>query len=266
MSMFEILIFIFGTSIGSFLNVVILRYGTGMGLGGRSMCSSSGKTLQWFELIPVMSFLLQKGRSRYTGVKLSWQYPIVEIVTGFLFVLSFWYTRSISSFFEIQSFLITFLFCLLSSCLLVLIAVYDYRHMIVPNEFVYPFIFLALGSLFVSISPFSVVLPTISNALAGPVVAFPFVLLWLVSGGRWMGFADAKIALAIGWFVGVSSGFAAVFISFWVGAVVGVIVLLSTKKEKRNNLKIPFAPFLLTGLILVVLYNINILSFAFLLM
>jgi len=263
--MFEILVFIFGTIIGSFLNVVILRYGTGMGLGGRSMCASSGKLLRWFELVPIVSFLMQKGRSRHTGAKLSWQYPVVELLTGFLFVLSFRYALELVSIFEITNFLVLFVFLILSSCFLVLIAVYDLRHMIVPNEFVYPFILLAFGSLFISIPSLSFVLPSGTALLSGLLVALPFVLLWLVSKGRWMGFADAKIALAMGWFVGLSSAFAAVLISFWLGAIVGLVILFATKKEKRKNLKIPFAPFLLTGLILVVLYTIDILSFTFLL-
>jgi leader peptidase (prepilin peptidase)/N-methyltransferase len=256
--MFEILFFILGASVGSFLNVVVIRYGTGIGYGGRSMCASSGKCLRWFELIPIVSFFLQKGRSRYTGAKLSWQYPIVEFLTGVLFVLSF---RLAFSFVDISiaSFALMLAFYILSSCFLMLVATYDAKHMIVPNEFVYPLVGLSFISLFVELgSTISFALPSLESLLAGPLVALPFVILWVVSRGKWMGFADAKIALFIGWFLGISGGFAAVLISFWVGAIIGVVVLLVLPKDKRNNLKIPFAPFLLTGLILTLLYNIDI--------
>lgn len=75
-----IFIFVFGTIIGSFLNVVILRYGTGRSLGGRSKCAVTGKTLQWFELIPIVSYLIQGGRTRHGGARISLQYPLVEFL------------------------------------------------------------------------------------------------------------------------------------------------------------------------------------------
>jgi prepilin signal peptidase PulO-like enzyme (type II secretory pathway) len=130
--------------------------------------------------------------------------------------------------------------------------------MIIPNEFSYPLIGLACMSLFVSLDPFMFTIPSMGALFAGPFVALPFVLFWFVSRGRWMGFADAKLALAMGWFLGVSSGFAAVLIAFWLGAIVSVIFLVFSKHVIKRGVMIPFAPFLLAGFLLTIVYNISI--------
>jgi len=255
----SILIFIFGTIIGSFLNVVILRHGTGMGLGGRSRCATSGKVLKWYELIPVVSFIIQKGRSRYTGAKLSIQYPLVELATGFLFLISFQQASIMFGLFNAVPLLLVFIFLALCSVYIILVSVYDIRHMIIPNEFIYPLLALSLVPLFVSLQPFHVSLPTFWQIVSGPLAAVPFLFLWFVSRGRWMGFADAKIALLMGWFLGVGKALVAVMLGFWMGAVVGIFVFLYSKYILKKTVRhIPFGPFLLVGLILTFLYNINI--------
>ncbi len=82
-----ILPFLFGIIIGSFLNVVALRFNTGVGINGRSMCMSCGTKLTWRELIPLFSFLFQKGSCKTCKSKISWQYPLVEFMAGAFFVL-----------------------------------------------------------------------------------------------------------------------------------------------------------------------------------
>lgn len=260
--MFGIFFFILGLCVGSFLNVVLFRYGTGIGFGGRSRCASSGKTLRWFELIPVLSFLVQGGKSRHTGAKLSLQYPFVELLTGVLFMAAYYFSLQAVPIENLTSFLILLITLFVVCALLVLIVVYDTKHMIIPNEFSYPLIVISLISIFVSLNPLVFFMPSIGVLLSGPIVAAPFALMWLISGGKWMGFADAKLALAIGWFLGISSGFAAVLVSFWFGALFGIVVLALSKKENRKLIKIPFGPFLVAGLILALVYNISIESIA----
>ena len=77
--------FIFGLIIGSFLNVVILRFNTERSFGGRSGCMSCRKKLFWYELVPLFSFLGLKGRCKNCKTKISWQYPLVEFITGLIF-------------------------------------------------------------------------------------------------------------------------------------------------------------------------------------
>ena len=83
-----LVVFLFGVVVGSFLNVIVYRLGTGERMGNsRSRCFSCGTTRGFFELIPIFSFLFQKGKCRHCGSRISWQYPVVELVTGAVFLL-----------------------------------------------------------------------------------------------------------------------------------------------------------------------------------
>jgi leader peptidase (prepilin peptidase)/N-methyltransferase len=254
MTLIYILIFIFGTIIGSFLNVVIDRFNTGRGLGGRSKCDATGRTLAWYELIPVFSYIFQGGKSLHSKTKLSVQYPLVEIGTGLLFVLVL-YKFLPTAFYSPILFLTVFLVSIYIFSILVVIFVYDLKHKIIPDFFVFQFIALAF------INSVLVYLGTgfLSALWAGPVVALPLFLLWFLSKGKWLGFGDVKFALGMGWLLGISGGLSALLLSFWIGAVSGIFILLI---KKTKNHEIPFAPFLVLATVLCFLYNIDMNSIA----
>jgi len=138
------------------------------------------------------------------------------------------------------------------------ILVYDLRHKIIPDKIVYPLIALAFISIlfnFITIDSFH-----FFKAVAeGIIVALPFFLLWFLSKGRFMGFGDVKLALAIGWLLGIQQGFAALIISFWLGGIVGLFLMTLSKKYKMDS-QIPFAPFLILALFVVGLWHISIQS------
>src|SRR3989344_5482997 len=141
------LAFSFGAIIGSFLNVVALRYNTGKGIGGRSFCFSCGKNLHWYELVPILSFAVQKGRCRNCRSKISLQYPSVEIFTGLVFLALFFkfnHLLLISPAF----FTLLFLFFGIIMSILIVISVYDMRHKIIPDKLVFLFICFSFASLF----------------------------------------------------------------------------------------------------------------------
>jgi len=138
--------------------------------------------------------------------------------------------------------------------------VYDLKHKIIPNGFVYAFILISFLNLF--ISPYlGMELPSKMELLAGPILAIPFVLLWFFSRGTWMGLGDGKLALGIGWMLGITKGISAILVAFWAGAIVGIILLFLKPKTITMKSEIPFGPFLVLGLLLVLLFNINILDF-----
>lgn len=244
MFVFFVFVFVFGTIIGSFLNVIILRFNTGDSfLKGSSKCFSCSKKLSWYELVPIFSFLIQKGRCRQCGSKISWQYPLVEMISGFLFVLVMFGGGNILRIF----------YSWLLVSLLVIMAVYDLRHQIIPNVFVYIFDILAFLSLFV-VSEF------LSNFLSGVAFFSFFAFLWLISKGKWMGFGDAKLALGLGWLLGPSLTISAFLFSFWLGSLVSVGLLLFSRSKITIKSRVPFAPFLVLGSLISFLVRLDIIK------
>jgi leader peptidase (prepilin peptidase)/N-methyltransferase len=129
---------------------------------------------------------------------------------------------------------------------------------------VYIFIVLSFGLVFVNhttIGPLFIV-PILANLLSGPVLALPFALLWLVSSGRWMGLGDAKLILGLGWMLGLFFGIASLVLSFWLGSIVGLILMLLFRSKVGMRTEIPFAPFLIVSSFIVFLFNIDIFSIA----
>ena len=253
---------ILGIIIGSFLNVVILRFNTGKGIDGRSLCFSCSKTLHWYELIPVASYLFQQGKCRSCKSSISRQYVLVELGTALLFALiAGRILLPLSETYAVASIINLFL-TLTAASLLVVIFVYDLRHKIIPDVFSYGFAFLALMRLVLYYQDHLFTLPGTLDLLAGPIVALPFVLIWFVSKGTWMGFGDAKLALGIGWFLGLAGAISALCLSFWIGAAVGICLILLQRSKKRGRLsmksEIPFAPFLVIGLLVVYFFPIDL--------
>lgn len=137
---FYILFFIFGTAIGSFLNVVIIRLRTKESIfKNRSHCLFCRKKLEWFELIPILSFIIQLGKCKKCRKKISWQYPLVELATGLLFVLIFNFSA------QGGQTIFNTCFLLLISCFLIILFVYDLKHYLVPDIIIYPAIVLVFG-------------------------------------------------------------------------------------------------------------------------
>ncbi|MDD5032749.1 MAG: prepilin peptidase [Candidatus Pacebacteria bacterium] len=243
-----IIVFIFGSVIGSFLNVLILRRGTGEGVfWGNSKCFSCGKKLKWKELFPIFSFLAQKGKCRGCKSKISWQYPILETITGLLFLLIFNFKFLIFNQFSNFHLLGIVFFLWLIVSILIVIAVYDFLHFIIPNGYVWFFNALAFNYMiyFSSFSLYDFLLDLSAGFLFGGF----FAVLWFLSKGKWMGFGDAKLALGLGWFLGFEKVFFGFLFAFWVGSIIGLL-LISLKKGYGLKSKIPFGPFLVFGSLL----------------
>lgn len=264
MILFIIYFSLLGLIVGSFLNVAILRYNTGKSLGGRSGCFSCGHGLGWQEMIPVVSFLALGGRCRHCGSKISRQYPAVELLTAVLFGLS------AAKFYPDLTSIV--FYCLMMS-LLVMIVVYDLKHKIIADEPVYIFGGLALLAPILTgwmtrdlVGMGKLVL---WNLIGGMVIFSFFFSLWYFSNGRWMGFGDAKLGFGLGALLGLSGAVNAVVLAFWLGAGIGLILVGLSKMQKIKALRrrfsikseIPFAPFLVAGLLLNLFLNISIFVF-----
>ncbi len=257
MILLPVFIFIFGLIIGSFLNVVILRLNTGRSPAkGRSKCARCNAPLSWYELIPVVSFLGLKGKCKTCNNHISFQYPLVELATAISFTII--YTATLSHYGLTAMTAVVFAFSAVVAALLIIIFVYDIRHTIIPDTIVYLFIILSLLSILwnaCTVSGFSAG----AAIFNGVFVALPFFLLWALSKGAFMGFGDVKLALGIGWLLGITGGFSALLFSFWIGGIVGLFMLgLSRKYHMRSE--IPFAPFLILGTFIVGVWGVTIFS------
>jgi leader peptidase (prepilin peptidase)/N-methyltransferase len=251
--------FVFGLIIGSFLNVVILRYNTNKTFGGRSACMTCRTTLSWYELIPLGSYVALGGRCKNCKVKISIQYPLVELATGFLFAVLFLKLQNVFLT-DPNLFIATFAYYALLFSLLIIIATYDIKHKIIPDIFSGIFGVIALIGIFIfPAASLALHLPSLWALLSGPIVALPFVLLWFLSGGTWMGLGDGKLALGLGWMLGLSVAISGIVVSFWTGAIVGIILMIFSKNYKMKS-EIPFGPFLVFGTIVAFLFELHIFS------
>ena len=257
MVLIPILVFIFGLIIGSFLNVVILRMNTGRSIvTGRSACARCNTPLSWYELIPVFSYLGLRGKCANCKSHISFQYPIVELITGIIFTILY-STIILPQGFTLLSVLV-WIFAAKVASILIIIFVYDIKHTIIPDIMVYLFIIYSL----ISIVWRMLTVPGFQPGLAlfsGVLVALPFFLIWLISKGRGMGFGDVKLALGIGWMLGLLGGFSAVIFAFWIGAVVGLFLLAGTRRYHMRS-QVPFAPFLILATFIVGVYGVTIFS------
>lgn len=280
----SIAFFVFGTIIGSFLNVVLYRFNTGRTLGGRSKCFACKRPLSAIDLVPVLSWIFLGGKCRTCKSKISVQYVLVELFTGILFMFVY-----LKNAFILETspllFSVSVIISILIMTMLVLMTVYDLRHKIIPNEFSYTFAIIAFLQMFLNFNfetskiyfgiPWG--MEGVLMILAGLIVAFPFYFLWLISDGKWMGLGDAKLALGIGWLLGIKYGFSAIVFAFWIGAIIallamGTFAIVNYFDKKRrgglnqlNSIKfkseIPFAPFLILGILIVFFLNVSALDF-----
>ncbi len=262
---FSLFFFALGLIIGSFINVVIYRYGSGEDINGRSKCPSCQKTLRWFELVPVLSYVTLQGRCARCSSPISIQYPIVEFLTG----LFFWAiaVKFYSLFLESTAmfiFVAGFYFIVVS--ILIIIAVIDFYHKIIPDRFSIMFVALSFGKLIIEHSGFNNLFrgEGLLDLLMGPILFLFFYSIWFFTRGRGMGFGDVKLSLGIGWMLGFIGGISAIVLSFWIGAIVGIALVLLKKAGPKTE--VPFAPFLILGVLLVIFFNLDVMQIGKLLM
>lgn len=276
MNIFFIGFFVFlGFIIGSFLNVVTLRLNTGKSLGGRSSCYSCSKPLLFHELIPVVSWVIQGGRCRNCSSRISKQYLYGELLTGSFFGLAA--MRGLLhdiQLFSTEYVLGTFFLCLVFS-ILVIIFLYDMKHKIIPDFLSLIFTLLGIVSMFFFGFQDSVFVYTgfmkipWSYFLAMILVPSPFFIMWIFSKGRLIGLGDPKLMVGIAGFLGISLGFSAVFVSFWIGTLFLLLFLgysyvrrqnflLNNSKKSIMKTEIPFGPFLILGFIFTIITHLSI--------
>ena len=228
-------------------------------LNGRSMCTHCKHELAWYDLIPVVSWLSVGGKCRYCKKPISWQYPVVEVTTSLLFVMSYiFWPLGLNSWLDILNFGV---WLILLTGFMALI-VYDVRWMLLPNRLVYPMAVLALLLAIVNIifQPGGIDFVLAINTLVSLFIASGifYIIFWL-SNGRWIGGGDIKIGVVIGLLLqDPAESFLVLFLASIIGTVVVVPGLLSGKLTRSS--KIPFGPFLIVATILVYIFGQSIIN------
>jgi prepilin signal peptidase PulO-like enzyme (type II secretory pathway) len=211
--------------------------------------------------VPIVSFVVLKARCGSCLEKISWQYPIVEVWTGLIFlsIYSLPAGEAGLAFSILQKLILISVFCLY-----IVITIYDFRHKIIPDQLVIASIIISF--LFHLISDLQLQTFNLLDWLAGPILFSFFGLIWLLSGGRAMGFGDAKLGLSVGLLLGATNGFSAIVLAFWIGAAGSLVYLLLNrigflKKNKGLTMKseVPFAPFIVLGTWLALILELNLL-------
>ena len=243
-------IFIFGLVVGSFLNCVIYRLEHGSSfLRGRSFCPYCKHVLSWLDLIPVISFLILKGKCRYCQKPISAQYPLVELATAAIFLFIFF----LPNIYPIGQF-ISMLFYLVISSFLIIIFVYDLKHYLIPDKIIYSAIAVTcLYQLFRIWNFANWDLFRISDLGFGILPALFLLAIIVISRGHWMGLGDFKLAILMGLLLGWPEIVVALFSAFLIGAIIGAGLIIAGKKTLKSE--VPFGPFLVSGTFLAMFWG-----------
>lgn len=277
--MLWLILFVFGLAIGSFLNVVAGRYDGERSLfaaepiSGRSHCPHCKRTLRWFELIPLVSFIMQGGKCRRCRASISFQYPVAEMISGFIFIFVPWHILTISgaggfllaglSFFWIVTFETLFVMSLI-----------DIRLGIIPDELngflfvlaLFYGIFMA-GYLGLSNHSFFGAYAGIfglqdgywlNHVLAAVFGGAFFGFLILFTRGKGMGMGDLKLAVPLGFLLGWPDILFATAFAFVIGAAVGLVTIAAGKRTMKGSL--PFGPFFALGAATVFFFGFQLLQ------
>ena len=248
---------ILGLIIGSFLNVVVLRLHTKRISKGRSCCGTCSHTLSTLDLVPVISYVCLMGRCRYCKLKISKQYPIVEIVTSLAFVGIFYRVVAISGG-DITTIILYFIYFATIFSLLISMAVYDIKHFILPWSLMKIFlVFTFVGSIVIAFLSNNL---SFLNFVSGFIVALPFWAIWYLSKGRLIGFGDILLMIGFGFMLGINGGYSATIFGFWIGALYFVLKMILTRNFISGKTVVPFGPFLIAGLYFTFLTGITLTS------
>lgn len=270
---------ILGLVLGSLVECLGRRATTTKSFWGRSFCDNCKKILRWYDLFPILSYILLSGKCRYCHKKIPLEETVVEIVFAVLIGMLFFYTvpANLLELSNAQLILTVaeLIFKVFVICVLGILFITDIREGLIPDRISYPAILISLGYLLAaSIYKVGLLYQSLSSSVLGKYLLPPhsdyfqrhallsaatlfsglesaalitlfFGSLILVTRGRGMGGGDLKLGVFIGLSLGVMNGVLALFLAFVLGSIVGVVLLIFRKKHFGQT--IPFGPFLSLG-------------------
>lgn len=239
----SILIFLLGIILGSFLNVCIYRIPSKESiLCPSSNCPNCSTPLHWYDLIPLLSYIIQRGKCRYCGHRISLQYPIVEFLNGLLYLVL--YNR--------YGLNIHFVFYAIIFSILIVISFIDLYYQIIPDSL--NILILIIGIIYevLNLKLYNISLKPINNLLGLLIPSIFFILITIVSKGG-MGGGDAKLIGTLGFILGIKKVLLNMFLAFILGAIISIFLLIFKIKERKDP--IPFGPFICVAFIITILWG-----------
>ena len=237
--------FIFGLLIGSFINCLAWRLYQEETILGRSYCPKCRKALRWFDNIPLLSFILLKGRCRFCRDKISWQYPLVELITGVLFAVAF------ASFALVSWWLL--LKILVVIAVLVLVFIFDFRWYLIPtNVLLGSGIFLAIIGFFSYQSELGSYL--LALLISVVISTLFFAVQYWVTKGKGIGEGDIWLGMFLGVvFIDLGGLAVAILSSYFIGSMLGLLLMAFNKKQLGSRL--PLGVFLALGAVISIFFS-----------
>lgn len=219
-------------------------------LHGRSMCVHCKHTLAWFDLVPIFSWVQLKGQCRYCHKKISWQYPLVELLVGALAVASYIFWP-----FELNTPLAwaTLIVWIIALVPMVALVVYDLKWMQMPTNLIYALDVIAVvfvGLLALSGGGSSIV---VASVIGSVILGGLFWVIYQISDGKWIGGGDVRYGFAMGALLGWQKGLFGLALSSYLGTAVIIVLLIMRKYRKK--MRIPFGPFLISATYLSMLFG-----------
>lgn len=249
--LYLVISFIFGLAIGSFLNCLIYRLYHKKSLWGRSFCPQCGHRISWYDNIPLISFIVLRARCRHCRQKISWQYPLIELATGFFFIAGFLNTLNQFTIYNLQ-FIIFLIRNWLAIATFIFIFVYDLKYLIIEDVIILP----VAAIIFI----LNIILgqPILWLLLAITLAAGFFLGQYLLTRGKAIGLGDFRIGILMGALLGWPQILCAIFLAYIIGAPV-CLLLLSFRLKKMSSL-VPLGPFLSIGTLITLFFGQQILD------
>jgi len=238
-------VFVFGLAIGSFLNVVIWRWPRKESIvTPGSHCPKCGRPIAWHDNLPILSYIILRGKCRHCHEKISLRYPLIELLSGILSLTAFWCFGMSQWYFVYFAFLAALLAA----------SIIDLEHRLIPDEISLAGAVIGMGLSFLPGRKIPL-LHSLIGALAGFLILFAVSeIYYLVVRREGMGLGDAKLLAMIGAFLGYKSLPIVIFIGSFLGVLIGIFFILLSRQGRFY--KIPFGPFLsLAGMVYLVLWG-----------
>ncbi|MDB5195444.1 MAG: peptidase domain protein [Parcubacteria group bacterium] len=226
-----------GAVLASFAGVISERLYTGESwVVGHSRCNSCNRTLTGRDLIPIISWLIHRGRCWSCKAPIPYRYALSELILAAVF-----YAAALRLGAGLALVLLLAAFFILA-----IVVLYDLRHTVVPMPLA--LLLIATSGAYLLVTG-SRGMELASTLMVAGAIGLGFFLMHALSSGRWMGLGDAPIALALSLIAG-KEAFAGLLFSFWIGAVIGIFILVLTPRGHRMGIEVPFVPFLACGYLL----------------